>query len=76
MILCSLEEAFRDHPELVAPWYSKRLPLDHHKLEAANAAFWSGGAFLHMPEGLVDRGAVQIVYAIDTRVWRSTGAHS
>ena len=51
MILCSLEDAFRDHSELVAPWYSKRLTIDRHKLEAANAAFWTGGAFLHVPAG-------------------------
>ena len=28
VILCSLEDAFRDHPDLVAPWYSKRLTID------------------------------------------------
>ncbi len=65
VILCSLEDAFRDHAELVAPWYSKRLPLDRHKLEAANAAFWSGGAFLHVPRGLVVEEPFEIVYAIE-----------
>ena len=53
MILCSLEHALREHAELVAPWYSKRLTIDRHKLEAANAAFWSGGAFLYVPPGVV-----------------------
>src|ERR1700724_3048957 len=28
VILCSLEDAFREHPELVAPWFSKRLTID------------------------------------------------
>jgi Fe-S cluster assembly scaffold protein SufB len=65
VILCSLEDAFRDHAELVAPWYSKRLVMDRHKLEAANAAFWSGGAFLHVPQGLVVEEPFEIVYAID-----------
>jgi Fe-S cluster assembly protein SufD len=65
VILCSLEDAFRDHAELVAPWYSKRLTLDHHKLEAANAAFWTGGAFLHVPKGVVVENPFEIVYAID-----------
>jgi Fe-S cluster assembly protein SufD len=65
VILCSLEDAFRDHGELVAPWYSKRLTIDRHKLEAANAAFWSGGAFLHVPAGLVVEEPFEIVYAID-----------
>ncbi|HEX3910680.1 MAG TPA: SufD family Fe-S cluster assembly protein [Solirubrobacteraceae bacterium] len=65
VILCSLQDAFRDHAELVAPWYSKRLPIDRHKLEAANAAFWSGGAFLHVPQGVVVEDPFEIVYAIE-----------
>jgi Fe-S cluster assembly scaffold protein SufB len=66
VILCSLEDALRDHSELATPWYSKRLPIDRHKLEAANAAFWSGGAFLHVPEGVVVEDPFEIVYAIDS----------
>ncbi|HEV3283986.1 MAG TPA: SufD family Fe-S cluster assembly protein [Solirubrobacteraceae bacterium] len=65
VILCSLEDAFREHPELVAPWYSRRLTIDRHKLEAANAAFWSGGVFLYVPRGLVVEAPFEIVYAID-----------
>jgi Fe-S cluster assembly scaffold protein SufB len=65
VILCSLEDAFRDHAELAAPWYSKRLVIDRHKLEAANAAFWSGGAFLYVPPGLVVEDPFEIVYAIE-----------
>jgi Fe-S cluster assembly protein SufD len=65
VILCSLEDAFRRHPELVEPWYSKRLTLDRHKLEAANAAFWSGGAFLFVPAGVVVEDPFEIVYAIE-----------
>jgi Fe-S cluster assembly protein SufD len=64
VILCSLEEAFSEHPELASRWYSKRLPIDRHKLEAANAAFWSGGVFLHVPEGLLVEDPFEIVYAI------------
>ncbi len=66
VVLCSLEDAFRDHAELVAPWYSKRLAIDRHKLEAANAAFWTGGAFLHVPEGVAVEDPFEIVYAIDS----------
>jgi Fe-S cluster assembly scaffold protein SufB len=65
VILCSLEDAFREHADLVAPWYSKRLTIDRHKLEAANAAFWSGGAFLHVPAGVVVEDPFEIVYAIE-----------
>jgi Fe-S cluster assembly protein SufD len=66
VILCSLEDAFRDHPELVAPWFSKRLTIDRNKLEAANAAFWTAGAFLFVPAGVVVEEPFEIVYAIDS----------
>jgi Fe-S cluster assembly scaffold protein SufB len=66
VILCSLEDAFREHPELVAPWFSKRLTIDRNKLEAANAAFWTAGAFLHVPAGVVVDDPFEIVYVIDS----------
>jgi len=65
VILCSLEQAFEQHTELVSEWYSKRLPIDRHKLEAANAALWTGGAFLYVPHGVTVREPFEIVYAID-----------
>jgi len=65
VILCPLERAFQEHRELVSEWYSKRLMIDRHKLEAANAAFWSGGAFLYVPAGVVVEDPFEIVYAID-----------
>jgi Fe-S cluster assembly protein SufD len=65
VILCSLEQAFAEHGELVGEWFSKRLPIDRHKLEAANAAFWTGGAFLHVPRGVAVEEPFEIVYAID-----------
>ena len=65
VILCSLEQAFEQHKELVSEWFSKRLPIDRHKLEAANAAFWTGGAFLYVPHGVVVEEPFEIVYAID-----------
>ena len=64
VILCSLEEAAEKHAELFDAWYSKRLTIDRHKLEAANAAFWSGGAFLYVPDGLRVEDPFEIVYAI------------
>ncbi len=64
VILCPLEQAAEEHTELFEAWYSKRLTIDRHKLEAANAAFWSDGAFLYVPDGLVVEDPFEIVYAI------------
>jgi Fe-S cluster assembly protein SufD len=64
VILCSLEEAASEHTELFERYYLRRLTLDRHKLEAASAAFWSGGAFLYVPPGLRIEEPFQIVYEI------------
>ena len=64
VLLCSLQEAAERHPELFAQWFSKRLEIDRHKLEAANAAFWSAGAFLYVPDGVVVEHPFEVVYAI------------
>jgi Fe-S cluster assembly protein SufD len=65
VILCSLQDAARDHTELFTKWYSKRLTIDRHKLEAANAALWSGGIFLYVPAGVIVEDPFQLVYALD-----------
>jgi Fe-S cluster assembly scaffold protein SufB len=64
VILCSLEEAARVHTELFERYYLRRLRTDRHKLEAASAAFWSGGAFLYVPPGVRVAEPFQIVYEI------------
>ncbi|MFZ1926687.1 MAG: SufD family Fe-S cluster assembly protein [Solirubrobacteraceae bacterium] len=64
VILCSLEQAANEHTEMFQQWYSRRLTIDRHKLEAANAAFWNGGAFLYVPDGLLVEDPFEIVYAI------------
>jgi Fe-S cluster assembly protein SufD len=65
VVLCPLEQAFAEHGELVARWFAKRLTIDRNKLEAANAAFWRAGAFLHVPRGLRVEDPFEIVYAIE-----------
>jgi Fe-S cluster assembly protein SufD len=62
VILCALEDA---PAELVERHYMGRLTLDRDKLEAAAAAFWSGGAFLYVPRGVVIERPIDVVYAID-----------
>ncbi len=65
VILTSLEHAMEQHPELVQRWYMKRLSPDEGKFPAASAAFWTGGAFLHVPKGLKIENPIQVVYVID-----------
>jgi Fe-S cluster assembly protein SufD len=62
--LCPLEEAASEGHPAFERWYSRRLTVDRHKLETANAAFWTGGAFLHVPAGVVIEDPFEIVSVI------------
>ena len=65
VILCSLEEAFERHGDLARRYFMRRLTYERDKFEAAAAAFWTGGAFLYVPPGLVVDRPFQIAYAIE-----------
>jgi len=64
VVLCPLEEALRAGDARAHEHFSKRLTYDRNKLEAANAAFWTGGAYLHVPPGVAVQDPFEIVYAI------------
>jgi Fe-S cluster assembly scaffold protein SufB len=65
VILTSLERAVEEHPDLVEQWYMKRLSYEEGKFPAASAAFWTGGAFLYVPNNLKIENPIQVVYVID-----------
>ncbi|HUB37044.1 MAG TPA: SufD family Fe-S cluster assembly protein [Solirubrobacteraceae bacterium] len=64
VVLCPLEEMLAAGDERALAHFSKRLTYDRNKLEAANAAFWSGGAYLYVPPGVAVEEPFEIVYAI------------
>jgi Fe-S cluster assembly protein SufD len=43
----------------------RRLSHEEGKFQAANAAFWTGGVFIHVPRGLKLEKPIQSVYLID-----------
>ena len=65
MVLCSLEDALRDHPELVAEHFMQRLTYDRDKLEAAAAAFWTRRRLPPRARRRRGRAPFQIAYVID-----------
>lgn len=65
VIVCSLERAVVEHPELVREHYMQRLSHDEGKFAAAAAAFWTGGAFVHVPKNVKLELPIQTVYLID-----------
>jgi Fe-S cluster assembly protein SufD len=65
VIVTSLERAAVDHPDLVERHYGRRLPPDEGKFAAASAAFWTGGAFVHVPDNVVLERPILTAYLIE-----------
>lgn len=69
VIFTGLDEAVRDHPELVRPYLlTQAVPPTHDKFAALHAAFWSGGTFLYVPK------QVQVELPLLTRVYAEAEA--
>ena len=70
-----LERAVEEVPELVEPYFGKRLPHDEAKFAAGTAAFWTGGVFVHVPKNVQIEKPIQVVWLIDepgTAQWAHT----
>jgi Fe-S cluster assembly protein SufD len=53
VIFCSMDDAVRQHRELVEPYFMTRgVDPNYDKFSALHAAFWVGGAFLYVPRGV------------------------
>lgn len=64
-IACTLEDAFEQHPELVAKYYGKRVTAEDGKFAAGNCALWTGGAFFYVPPRAEIDKPFQVVNVID-----------
>jgi Fe-S cluster assembly protein SufD len=53
VILKPLREAAREHPELVEPRLFSLVHADRDRFAALHAAFFTGGTFLYVPDGVV-----------------------
>jgi len=65
VIFSSLEDAVRNHPELVQKYLHKLVAPNKDKFAALHSALWSGGVFLYVPEGVQVETPVHVVYRLD-----------
>ncbi|HEU4452989.1 MAG TPA: Fe-S cluster assembly protein SufD [Longimicrobium sp.] len=65
VIFTSLENAVREHPELVRGRLGAALAPDAGKFAAMNAAFWTAGLFVYVPK--------DVKIALPLRTWRWMG---
>lgn len=66
VIFSSLEEAVREHPDLVQKYLHKLVKPNTDKFAALHSALWTGGVFLYVPEGVEVELPVHVVYRLDT----------
>lgn len=59
VILTSLSEALKSHPQLVEPYLGKISRLKPWKLRLLHQALWSGGLFLYIPKNLKASEAIR-----------------
>ncbi|MFW6376785.1 MAG: Fe-S cluster assembly protein SufB [archaeon] len=52
VIFCSMEEAVREHPDLVREYFMTAVTPDAHRFAALHGALWSGGSFVYVPENV------------------------
>lgn len=60
VILTGLDEAVREHPDLVRRYFmTEAVAPGHDKFSALHGAFWSGGSFLYVPRGVAIETPIQ-----------------
>ncbi|GMG83577.1 Fe-S cluster assembly protein SufB [Paralimibaculum aggregatum] len=52
IIFCSISEAVANHPELVKKYLGSVIPASDNKFATLNAAVFSDGSFVYIPEGV------------------------
>jgi Fe-S cluster assembly protein SufD len=65
VILTSLEEAARDHADLLRTYFMTAYAKDEHKLAAVHAALWNGGVFLYVPRNVTIEVPIQALLFAD-----------
>ena len=67
VIFCNMDEAVREHEELVKDYFmTKAVPSTDNKFAALHGAIWSGGSFVYIPEDTTVEMPVQAYFRMDT----------
>jgi Fe-S cluster assembly protein SufD len=65
VVFSSLDDAVRTHPEIVEKYLHKLVTPNRDKFAALHGAFWSGGVFVYVPEGVTVELPLHVVYRLD-----------
>ncbi|WP_028548135.1 Fe-S cluster assembly protein SufD [Paenibacillus sp. UNC451MF] len=65
VIFTSLEEALKNHSDLVKSYFGSVVAKDENQLAALHTAIWSGGVFLYVPKNVQVDVPVQALFLTD-----------
>lgn len=66
IIFCSIEDAIKNHSNLVKKYMGKLIKNDEHIYSALNSALFSGGSFIYVPPNTKLDRPLQSYFRIDT----------
>jgi Fe-S cluster assembly protein SufB len=67
VIFLDMDEALKQHEELVKRYFMKCVPTRDHKFAALHAAVWSGGTFLYVPKNVKVTQPLQAYFRMNAR---------
>ncbi|OGJ56769.1 Fe-S cluster assembly protein SufB [Candidatus Peribacteria bacterium RIFCSPHIGHO2_02_FULL_52_16] len=67
VIFLDMDDALRDHEELVHAYFMKCVPSTDHKFSALHGAVWSGGTFLYIPKHVKVRDPLQAYFRMNAK---------
>ena len=67
IIFVDMDTAVQEYPDLVREHISTAVPIDDNKFAALNSAFWSGGSFVYVPQGVNVEIPLQAYFRINAQ---------
>lgn len=67
VVFLDMDKAVHEHPEIVREYFMKCVPNTDHKFAALHGAVWSGGTFLHVPEGVTVEEPLQAYFRMNAK---------
>jgi Fe-S cluster assembly protein SufB len=67
VIFLSMDDAVKEHPDLVRQYFGTIIPYNDNKFAALNSAVWSGGSFIYVPRGVRVEMPLQAYFRINTQ---------
>lgn len=67
VIFLDMDDAVREHPEIVKEYFMKCVPATDHKFAALHGAVWSGGTFLYVPKNVHVKEPLQAYFRMNAR---------